>query len=96
MASWRSAPRNSLHEIETLQVERTLARIQVWERGWIYAGATNTTYENAAGGTFMLVKKEGEDWKILVYDSGSSAVRPKDRDGPMPDLSPKTGLPAQE
>jgi hypothetical protein len=84
------------HEIESMQVERTLARIQVWERGWIYAGATKTTYENAAGGTFILVKKDGEDWKILVYESRSSAVRTKDRDGPIPDLTPENGLPVIE
>jgi hypothetical protein len=84
------------HEIESMQVDRTLARIQVWERGWIYAGATKTTYENAAGGTFILVKKEGEDWKILVYESRSSAVRAQDRDGPMPDLTPENGLPVIE
>jgi hypothetical protein len=79
------------HEIEKLQVERTLARIDVWERGWIYAGATKSTYENAAGATFILEKKDGQDWKILLYASRSSAVRPQDRDDPMPDLSPKDG-----
>ena len=79
------------HEIEKLQVERTLARIDVWERGWIYAWAAKSTYENAAGATFVLEKKDGQDWKILLYASRSSAVRPQDRDGPMPDLSPKDG-----
>ena len=79
------------HEIERLRVERTLARIDVWERGWIYAGATKSTYENAAGATFVLEKKDGQDWKILLYASRSSAVRPQDRDDPMPDLSPKDG-----
>jgi hypothetical protein len=79
------------HEIERLQVERTLDRIYVWERGWIYAGATKSTYENAAGATFVLEKKDGPDWKILLYASRSSAVRPEDRDDPMPDLSPKDG-----
>ena len=84
------------HEIEMLQVERTLARIEVWERGWIYAGAAKVTYENAAGATFILEKKDGQDWKILLYASRSSAVRPQDRDDPMPDLSPKDGVRALE
>jgi len=77
------------HEIESLEVERTLARINVWERGWIYAWAAKSTYENAAGATFILEKRDGQDWKILLYASRSSAVRPQDRDDPMPDLSPK-------
>ena len=79
------------HEIERTQVERTLARIEVWERGWIYAGAAKSTYENAAGATFILEKKDRQDWKVLLYASRSSALRPQDRDDPMPDLSPKDG-----
>ena len=30
-------------------MERTLARIDVWERGWIHSWAAKSTYENAAG-----------------------------------------------
>lgn len=77
------------YEVERMQVERTLAKVDVWERGWIYAGAAKRTYENAADATFILERKENEGWKVLLYASHSQAVRHDHRNQPMPDLSPK-------
>jgi hypothetical protein len=77
------------YEVERLSVERTLARADVWERGWRYAWAVEKTTESAAAGLFILEKRAGEGWKILVYRSESRALRPKDKDGPMPDLRPE-------
>jgi hypothetical protein len=76
-------------EIERLKIEGTLARVDIWERGWRYAWAAERTTENAAVALFILEKRPGEDWKILVYNSESRALRPQDRDKPMPDLKPK-------
>jgi hypothetical protein len=75
-------------EIETLVVEGSLAKAEVWERGFTYAWAVGKTYENAAGATFMFESRDGGPWKLLLYTARSSAVRPKDRDQPLPDLSP--------
>ena len=77
------------YEVERMRVERRLAKVDVWERGWIYAGAAKQTYENAADATFILERRENEGWKILLYASHSQAVRHDHRNQPMPDLSPK-------
>jgi hypothetical protein len=77
------------YEVERLRVERTLARADVWERGWRWAWAVKQTTMTAAAATFILEKREGEGWKILVYQSESRALSPKDKDMPMPDLTPK-------
>lgn len=74
------------YEIEHMSVERTLARVDVWERGWSYAWALKKTTVAASDAWFILQKIEG-DWKILVYSSETRALRPKDREAPLPDLS---------
>lgn len=79
------------YEIDRSLIERSLARVDVWERGWFYAWAAKQTYENAASAMFILEKREGEGWKVLLYRSESQAIRPKHKDDPMPDLSPKDG-----
>jgi hypothetical protein len=77
------------YEIRDARVEQTLARVDVWERGWFWAWATQQTYENAALATFYLEKRDGQGWKVALYRSDSSAVHPKHKNDPMPDLSPK-------
>ena len=77
------------YEIERLRVERTLARADVWERGFDYAWALKKTTQSAAAAIFVLEKREGEGWKVLVYQSLVRAIRPQDKDAPLPDLSPK-------
>lgn len=74
------------YDIEEMTVERTLARVDVWERGWTYAWALKKTTMAAADAWFILQKIEGE-WKVVVYSSQTRALRPKDREAPMPDLS---------
>jgi hypothetical protein len=76
------------HEVERLKVERTLARADVWERGFDYAWALKETTQSAAAATFILEKRKGEGWKILVYRSQVRALRPKDKTAPLPDLGP--------
>ena len=76
------------YEIERSQVEESLARIDVWERGWTYAWAAKQTYQTAASAMFILEKRT-EGWKVLVYRSESRAIHSKHKDDPMPDLSPK-------
>lgn len=76
-------------EVEKVTVESSLAKAEVWERGFTYAWATGTTYENAATATFVFERRQGEPWKILLYDTRSIAVRPDHRGQPMPDLSPR-------
>lgn len=84
----RQAPKFE-YEIERLRVEHTLARADVWERGFTYAWALKKTTQSAAAATIIMEKRKGEGWKILLYRSLSRAIRPKDKDAPLPDLSPK-------
>ena len=81
------------HTVERANIEPSLARVDVWERGWIYAWAAKQTYENAAAATFVLERREGAGWKIVLYASHSQAVRPQHRGEPMPDLSPDATAP---
>ena len=76
------------YEIRDARIEQTLARVDVWERGWFWAWAAQQTYENAASATFYLEKREGQ-WKVALYRSDSRAVHPEHKNDPMPDLSPK-------
>ena len=74
------------YDITGMLVEPNLARVDVWERGWFYARATESTYENAARTTFILQRDNAGAWKIAAYGSRSSAVHPDHVDDPMPDL----------
>jgi len=74
------------YDIEKMTVESTLARVDVWERGWTYAWALKKATVAAADAWFILEKRDGA-WKILIYSSETRALRPKDRDAPVPDLS---------
>ena len=76
------------YEIRDSRVEQTLARVDVWERGWFWAWAAQQTYENAASATFYLEKRE-DQWKVALYRSDLRAVHPSHKNDPMPDLSPK-------
>ena len=40
------------YEIRDARVEQTLARVDVWERGWFWAWAAQQTYANAASATY--------------------------------------------
>lgn len=81
------------YDIETMTVERTLARVDVWELGWTYAWALKKTTVAAADAWFILEKRDGV-WKIVIYSSERRALRPKDREAPMPDLSDAPLAPA--
>lgn len=75
------------YEIEEIRLDRHFARVDVWERGWYYAWAAKTTYENDADTTFVLERDDKGEWKILAFSANSIAVHPKYADDPMPDLS---------
>ena len=77
------------YEVRNARIEQTLARVEVWERGWFWAWAVKKTYESAASATFYLENHNGSGWKVVLYRSDSRAILPKHKDDPMPDLSPK-------
>lgn len=74
------------YDIDALKIDARLAKAQVWERGYFYAWAAQTTYENAASTLFILEKQDDGRWLILAHDARSIGIPPDKASNPMPDL----------
>ena len=73
-------------EIDFMKVDPNFARVMVWERGYFYASAAQTTYEMGASTMFVLERQSDGAWKILVHETISQGVPPNKITNPMPDL----------
>lgn len=62
------------HDVNRLVVNANLARVDVRERGCVYAWAAQTTYEMAADATFVLEKRPNGEWLILARQSDSGCA----------------------
>ena len=74
------------YDIDMLVVDQHLAKARVWERGYFFAWAAQTTYENAASTLFVLEKQVDGEWKILAHEANSIGIPPNKITNPMPDL----------
>jgi hypothetical protein len=74
------------YDIDALEIDPNFAKVIVWERGYFYAWAAQTTYENAASTLFILEKQDDGRWLILAHDARSIGVPPNKITDPMPDL----------
>ena len=74
------------YEIDVLKVDPNFAKAVVWERGYFYAWAAQTTYETAASTLFLLEKQGDGSWKILLHDTNSVGIPSNKVTRPMPDL----------
>jgi hypothetical protein len=74
------------YDIETIEADARFAKVRVWERGYFYAYAAQTTYENAAATLFVLEKQKDGRWLILAHQSSSIGIPPNKVTSPMPDL----------
>jgi len=74
------------YDIDALVVDQHLAKARVWERGYFFAWAAQTTYENAASTLFVLEKQADGEWKILAHEANSIGIPPNKITSPMPDL----------
>jgi hypothetical protein len=74
------------YDIDVLKVDPRFAKVYVWERGYFYAWAAQTTYENAASTLFILEKQEDGRWLILAHDARSIGIPSNKITDPMPDL----------
>ena len=74
------------YEIDRLVLNADLAKVDVWERGYCYASAAQTTYERAADAMFVLEKQTTGEWKILAHEATSQGIPPNKITSPMPDL----------
>lgn len=74
-------------EIDSIRRDSSFAKVQVWERGYFYAAAAQTTYENHAATTFILERGEKDGrWRIAAHQSGGYGIPPNKITRPMPDL----------
>jgi len=74
------------YDIDALVVDDHLAKARIWERGYFYAWAAQTTYENAASTLFVFEKQADGEWKILAHEATSQGIPPNKITSPMPDL----------
>jgi hypothetical protein len=59
----------------------------VHERGYFYAWATQTTYENAADTTFIFERSDADSrWRVIAHQTGSYGFPASEATDPMPDL----------
>jgi hypothetical protein len=74
-------------EIDSIRTDSSFARVQVWERGYFYAAATQQTYESAAATTFILERSEKDGrWRIAAHQSNGYGIPPNRITRPLPDL----------
>jgi hypothetical protein len=74
------------YEIDSIRLDPNFAKVQVWERGYFYAAAAQTTYENAARTTFVLERQPNGSWLILAHESHTEGIPPNKITDPLPDL----------
>jgi hypothetical protein len=75
------------YDVEAIRADASFARVRVWERGYFYAWAAQTTYERAASTDFILERQEkGSRWLIVAHQSGSYGIPPNKVTNPIPDL----------
>src|SRR5262245_29399506 len=74
------------YDIDALTVDARFAKARVWERGYFYAWAAQTTYENAASTLFVLERQDDGRWLILAHEAQSVGIPPNKVTNPMPDL----------
>jgi hypothetical protein len=75
------------YRIRSIRSDASFARVNVHERGYFYAAASQVTYETAADTTFVLERGvEDGRWRILVHETGSIGFAPSQATDPMPDL----------
>jgi hypothetical protein len=74
------------YDIDSIKLDPRFAKVRVWERGYFYASAAQTTYENAASTLFVLEKQDDGRWLILLHDASSQGIPPNKITSPMPDL----------
>ncbi len=74
------------YDIDQLTVDAHLAKARMWERGYFYAWAAQSTYENAASALFILEKQTDGRWLILAHEASSQGIPPNKITNPMPDL----------
>jgi len=73
-------------DVDVLTIDSRFAKAVVWERGYFYARATETTYERAASAVFVLEKQGDGRWLILAHQASTVGIPPNKITDPMPDM----------
>ncbi len=70
------------YDVDALTIDGRFAKARVWERGYLYAFAAQTTYENAASALFILEKQDDGRWLILAHEANSIGIPPNEANRP--------------
>ena len=75
------------YEVRDVRLDPSFAKVRVWERGYFYAAAAETTYETAASTLFILERDAATGrWLVLAHQSNSEGIPSTMATDPMPDL----------
>lgn len=74
------------HAVTRLVLDPRFARVNVRERGYSYAWATQRTYERMGSAVFVLEKQEDGRWLVLAHETHTTGFPPSLATDPMPDL----------
>jgi hypothetical protein len=74
------------YDVDRIRADSAFAKVQVWERGYFYAGAAEKTYERGMSTTFILERQSDGRWLILAHESTSQGIPSNKVTDPMPDL----------
>lgn len=74
------------HEITHAVIDPRFARVEVRERGFFFAWATQQTYERMGSATFVLEKQSDGRWLVLAHETNIVGFPPSLATDPMPDL----------
>jgi len=75
------------HEVTSVRLDANFAKVRVWEKGFFYAFAAQSTYELAASTLFILEREEASGrWMILAHETNGVGIPPSLRTEPLPDM----------
>jgi hypothetical protein len=74
------------YEIDVLTLDSRFAKAIVWERGYFYAWAAQTSYELAASALFIFEKQKDGAWLILAHEATGQGIPPNKITEPLPDM----------
>jgi hypothetical protein len=74
------------YDVDVLTIDVRFAKVIVWERGYFFAWAAQTTYEAAASALFILEKQADGRWLILAHEATPIGIPPTKITDPMPNL----------
>jgi len=75
------------YDVASVRLDANFAKVRVWEKGYFYAFAAQSTYELGASTLFVLEREEMSGrWLILAHETTSVGISPTLQTDPLPDM----------